>query len=102
MSHRHRELLAPLEDWGELVIRAGTVEDAGPDGVIVTTWRAARDEARTAYGDWCRSHGREAYAVYRAAADREDAAQATLAGVAQDSRSTRRASQSMISARTER
>lgn len=80
MSDRqHRDLIAPLEDWGQLVIRAGTVEEDGPDGVIITTWRAARDEARMAYGAWRQSHGREAYAVYRAAADREDAAQATVA-----------------------
>ncbi|MGH2947782.1 MAG: hypothetical protein ACRDPC_16275 [Solirubrobacteraceae bacterium] len=81
MSDRQRrDLLALLEDWGELVIRPGTIEDDGPDGAVVTTWRAARDEARMAYRAWRQSHGREAYAVYRAAADREDAAQAVLAG----------------------
>jgi hypothetical protein len=40
-------------------------------------WRAAHDEAVAAYDAWCEAEPadkRDAYAVYRAAADREDAA----------------------------
>jgi hypothetical protein len=45
-------------------------------------WSAARAEANLAYDAWCESPGSEAYAVYRAAEDRSDAAEADLAGVA--------------------
>jgi hypothetical protein len=44
-------------------------------------WECARDEAQLAYRLWCHApheHKREAYAAYRAAADREDTAVAAL------------------------
>jgi hypothetical protein len=41
-------------------------------------WSAARAEANVAYEAWCRSPGAAAYAVYRAAEDRADAAQDAL------------------------
>jgi hypothetical protein len=41
-------------------------------------WSAARAEANLAYDAWCRKPGREAYAVYRAAEDRADAAEDAL------------------------
>jgi len=41
-------------------------------------WSAARAEANLAYDAWCRAPGREAYAVYRAAEDRADAAEDAL------------------------
>ncbi len=44
-------------------------------------WSAARAEANIAYDDWCVSPGADAYAVYRAAEDRADAAEADLANV---------------------
>jgi hypothetical protein len=44
-------------------------------------WSAARAEANIAYDDWCDSPGAEAYAVYRAAEDRADAAESELANV---------------------
>jgi hypothetical protein len=43
-----------------------------------TVWSAARAEANLAYDEWCRTHDREAYAVYRAAEDRADAAEDAL------------------------
>ena len=49
-----------------------------PDEVFVL-WSAARAEANVAYDDWCTSPGADAYAVYRAAEDRADAAEAELA-----------------------
>jgi hypothetical protein len=43
-----------------------------------TVWSAARAEANLAYDAWCRTRSREAYAVYRAAEDRADAAEDAL------------------------
>jgi hypothetical protein len=48
---------------------------------IHEAWLAAREEALAAYDAWCsaeRGAKPESYAVYRAAADREDAAMAPL------------------------
>jgi hypothetical protein len=48
---------------------------------IREAWLAARDEAADAYDAWCAAPQRakrEAYVVYRAAADREDAAAMVL------------------------
>jgi hypothetical protein len=42
-------------------------------------WSAARAEANIAYDDWCACPGGDAYAVYRAAEDRADAAENELA-----------------------
>jgi hypothetical protein len=41
-------------------------------------WCAARAEANVAYDAWCAAPGPEAYAVYRAAEDRADAAEDAL------------------------
>jgi len=49
-----------------------------PDEAFVL-WSAARAEANVAYDDWCACPGAEAYAVYRAAEDRADAAESELA-----------------------
>jgi hypothetical protein len=46
---------------------------------IFVLWSAARAEANVAYDHWCASPGADAYAVYRAAEDRADAAEAELA-----------------------
>jgi hypothetical protein len=43
-------------------------------------WSAARAEANLAYDAWCELKGRDAYAVYRAAEDRADAAEDALQG----------------------
>ena len=45
-------------------------------------WSAARAEANLAYDAWREAPGRMTYAVYRAAEDRADAAEQTLAAVA--------------------
>jgi hypothetical protein len=47
-----------------------------------TIWSAARAEANLAYQAWCYRRGAEAYAVYRAAEDRADAAEQALFCVA--------------------
>jgi hypothetical protein len=59
-----------------------------PDEVFVL-WSAARAEANIAYDDWCASPGASAYAVYRAAEDRADAAETELAFVADAARFVR-------------
>ena len=41
-------------------------------------WSAARAEANLAYEAWCATGGCDAYAVYRAAEDRADAAELAL------------------------
>jgi hypothetical protein len=51
-----------------------------PEEVFVL-WSAARAEANIAYDDWCAHPGADSYAVYRAAEDRADAAEAELANV---------------------
>jgi hypothetical protein len=45
---------------------------------LFTIWSAARAEANLAYQAWCDMRGHEAYAVYRAAEDRADAAEQAL------------------------
>jgi hypothetical protein len=45
-------------------------------------WSAARAEANLAYEAWCGAPGLDAYAVYRAAEDRADAAEQALLSVA--------------------
>ncbi len=46
---------------------------------LYALWCAARAEANIAYDGWAASPSRDAYAAYRAAEDRADAAQDTLA-----------------------
>jgi hypothetical protein len=46
---------------------------------LFVLWSAARAEANIAYDAWCSEPGRLAYAVYRAAEDRADAAETALA-----------------------
>ena len=45
---------------------------------LFTLWSAARAEANLAYQAWCELPGSPAYAVYRAAEDRADAAEQAL------------------------
>jgi hypothetical protein len=45
---------------------------------LFTVWSAARAEANLAYQAWCDAPGSDAYAVYRAAEDRADAAESAL------------------------
>ena len=46
---------------------------------LFTVWSVARAEANLAYEAWCDVPGSAAYAVYRAAEDRADAAEHALA-----------------------
>jgi hypothetical protein len=49
---------------------------------VFALWSVARAEANLAYDAWCVAPCRDAYAVYRAAEDRADAAEAELASLA--------------------
>ena len=48
---------------------------------VFALWSAARAEANLAYDAWCDTRGGDAYAVYRAAEDRADAAETALANL---------------------
>lgn len=75
-----KRVLQGLRDLGEYAFIADgvTQADSGAPPELLA-WRVAADEARAAYADWCVRGDRDSYAVYRAYADRADAAQATLA-----------------------
>jgi hypothetical protein len=69
-----RLLLDAVPDTREMVLRRSAGWSADRDA-----WREAHDEALEAYRGWRTSATRGAYAAYRAAQDREDAAQDSLA-----------------------
>ncbi|MDQ6750605.1 MAG: hypothetical protein M3Z33_07640 [Actinomycetota bacterium] len=73
-----KELLEHIEDTHELVLRPADGDEH------VSVWRAARSEANAALRAWRVWPGADAYAVYRAAEDRADAAEASLAACARD------------------
>jgi hypothetical protein len=69
-------LLASMPESHVLVLPGPTV----PDGdALVAAWKAARNDAMLAYEAWREAAGEEEFAVYRAAADREEAAAEALA-----------------------
>ena len=77
-AHELKELLDQVADTRELVLRRAA--SLGPAfNALYDAWSDAHEEAEEALFAWIRSGGAEDYAVYRAAADREDAAQDTLA-----------------------
>ena len=70
-----RDLLRDVPDTREIVIRP----TAPPSGDALTAaWRAAEDEATRALAAWRGAPGTAAYAAFRAAQDRADAAQDAL------------------------
>jgi hypothetical protein len=73
-SHELKTLLDQVADTRELVLRRARTWSADYDA-----WSDARDEALHAYACWRAVPTAESYAAYRAAQDREDAAQDTLA-----------------------
>jgi hypothetical protein len=73
-----RALLDQVADTRELVLRRAA--SLGPAfNAVYDAWSDAHEEAESAYVAWRRSGDRHDYAVYRAAQDREDAAQDALA-----------------------
>jgi hypothetical protein len=78
--HELRVLLDEVPDTLEIVLRGPRRESRSLDA---EAWRDANEEAARAWRDWRAAPGDAmAYAAYRAAQDREDAAQDALAGAA--------------------
>lgn len=73
-AHELRELLDGVADTREIVLRRTPVLD-----VLYVAWSDAHEEAEDAYRDWRLRGGAALYSAYRAAQDREDAAQDALA-----------------------
>jgi hypothetical protein len=69
-----KQLLDQVADTREIVLRRPRTWSADFDA-----WTDAREETCAAYRSWRAERSREAYVAYRAAQDREDAAQDTLA-----------------------
>jgi hypothetical protein len=69
-----KQLLDQVADTREIVLRGQRTWSADYDA-----WRDACEDTWSAYRAWRATGSREAYLAYRAAQDREDAAQATLA-----------------------
>jgi len=67
-------LLDEVPDTRELVLRRQATW-----APVLDAWRDAQEDAADAYAAWCRSSAGDDYAAYRAAQDREDAAQDALA-----------------------
>ena len=81
MSRRDLEdLLERIEDTREIVLgpEYGETLFDDPLGDLHAVWTDARYVTLQAYEYWRSNPGAEAYAVYLAAADREDAAAAAL------------------------
>jgi hypothetical protein len=77
-AHELKALLDQVADTRELVLRR--TADHGPAwNALYDAWSDAHEEAEEAYRSWTRSRGAPQYAAYRAAQDREDAAQDALA-----------------------
>jgi hypothetical protein len=73
-SHDLKTLLDQVADTREIVLRRPRTWSADYDA-----WADARDEAVDAYRDWRAAPTAETFTIYRAAQDRADAAQDTLA-----------------------
>jgi hypothetical protein len=71
--HELKILLDQVADTRELILRREPVLNA-----TYVAWSDAHEEAEGAWRTWRYDGGREAYLAYRAAADREDAAQDLL------------------------
>jgi hypothetical protein len=69
-------LLADSPHSHMLVLPESHAEGSDP---LTAAWKAARDDAISAYEAWRDGTGLESFTVYRAAADREEAAAAVLA-----------------------
>lgn len=75
--HELKILLDDVPDTRELVLRGSLGEPEWSP--VEAAWRAAHEDAARALRRWLAAPGdRVAYAVYRAAQDREDAAQDAL------------------------
>jgi hypothetical protein len=79
-AHELKALLDQVPDTHELVLRRAP--EHGPQwNALYDAWSDAHEEAEDAYWQWKSRGSADAYLAYRAAADREDAAQDALASV---------------------
>jgi hypothetical protein len=69
-----KQLLDQVADTREIVLRRVRTWSADHDA-----WSDAREDTWAAYRNWRTARTRDSYTAYRAAQDREDAAQDTLA-----------------------
>ena len=77
-AHDLKALLDQVADTRELVLRRAA--SRGPLwNEVYDAWSDAHEEAEEAYRDWRARGDAFSYAAYRAAQDREDAAQDALA-----------------------
>jgi hypothetical protein len=76
--HELKALLDQVGDTREIVLRRAVGQGPARNAVY-DAWADAHEEAEQAYRCWTRTHARPDYAAYRAAQDREDAAQDALA-----------------------
>jgi hypothetical protein len=83
-THELKDLLDQVPDTRELILRRASSWSAAHDA-----WSEARDDALDAYRGWRSAPAAETYAAYRAAQDRADAAQDTLALGASQSQTSR-------------
>jgi len=75
-----RQLLEDVEDTREIVLAdRAAIPEVREVAELQTVWSAARAEANLAYDAWRAAGGDDAYATYRAAEDRADAAEDALA-----------------------
>jgi hypothetical protein len=79
-SSELRALLDAVPDTRELILRDGA--GGVPWDAAYVVWSDAHTEAEAALARWRGDRTPEAYAAYRAAQDREDAAQDALSAVA--------------------
>ena len=77
-AHELKALLDQVADTRELVLRRAA--SLGPAwNALYDAWSDAHEEAEDAYWAWHSRGGSRLYTAYRAAQDREDAAQDALA-----------------------
>jgi hypothetical protein len=79
-SERLHVCFQALPFSGELVL-TGRFADALDDDPLRCAWAAAEADAALAYDAWRSDRDRRSFSVYRAAADRADAAQDALAAL---------------------
>ena len=80
-AHELKALLDQVADTRELILRR--IPEADQDwNAVYDAWSDAHEEAEDAYREWRLRGGSAPYSAYRAAQDREDAAQDALAQAA--------------------
>jgi hypothetical protein len=77
-AHELKHLLDQVDDTRELVLRRSAIHGRAWNAHY-DAWSDAHEEAEDAYWRWKGQGGPRLYAAYRAAQDREDAAQDALA-----------------------